>query len=145
MTRPQKLLDTRDLIKERDELKGVIVAEFNEKFNTNASDFDDVKTLMRDLYKDDREEFRNEMDPEFYRVQQIDELEREMSREFIYGVTMIHEDYFEEYARDLVQDCGDIPRTLPRWIVVDWSATASNLQDDYSETLFDGETYYYRD
>ena len=80
---------------------------------------------------------------EFYRIKQIDDLEEEMSHDFAYGVTMIHEDYFEEYTEDLLKDCGYISRDLPSWVVIDWDSTTSNLLHDYSETLFDGETYYY--
>jgi len=58
------------------------------------------------------------------------------------GVTLINEDYFTEYAQDLVRDIGYLPSNLPGYIVIDWGATADNLKEDYSTVDFDRETYY---
>ena len=60
-----------------------------------------------------------------------------------YPITLIREDYFAEYARDLVDDCGDLP-AIPSYVVIDWEATADNLRVDYSEVDVDGISYLYR-
>ena len=60
-----------------------------------------------------------------------------------YPITLIREDYFTEYARDLVDDCGDLP-AIPSYVVIDWEATADNLRVDYSEIDVDGIAYLYR-
>jgi hypothetical protein len=64
--------------------------------------------------------------------------------EFEDGITFILESDFENYARDLLQDIGELPRDIPDYIVIDWEATADNLSVDYSEVEFRGETYLYR-
>ena len=61
-----------------------------------------------------------------------------------YPGTLIHDRYFADYARELVEDCGDLPRDLPHYIEVDWEATARNIRSDYSCIDIDGQTYWYR-
>ncbi len=61
-----------------------------------------------------------------------------------FPVTLISEDYFTEYAKDLVQAIGDLPRDIPSYLEIDWDATAENIKVDYSTVEIDGDTYYYR-
>lgn len=62
-----------------------------------------------------------------------------------YPVTLIRDDYFEQYARDLADDIGAINRdaTWPN-THIDWEAAARDLQQDYSSVEWDGVTYWYR-
>lgn len=60
------------------------------------------------------------------------------------GVTLIRDSYFTAYARELLVDIGYIPKGFPEWIVVNWDETADNIQSDYSDVDFDGETYWVR-
>lgn len=59
---------------------------------------------------------------------------------YIDSDTLVREDEFEFYIKDMVEDLHDIPW----YVVVDWESTAKNLMIDYSEVDFDGVTYYYR-
>jgi antirestriction protein len=49
------------------------------------------------------------------------------------------EDYQGAYSSDvdftqqLLEDCGEIPKDLPNYIVIDWEATARQIMWDYSE------------
>jgi hypothetical protein len=61
-----------------------------------------------------------------------------------YPVTLVDDAYFVDYARDLVIDCGELPRDVPEWIEIDWRATARNIQTDYSSVEINGRTYWYR-
>jgi hypothetical protein len=61
-----------------------------------------------------------------------------------YPSTLIREEYFTEYAKELLEDCGDIPRNLPKYIAIDWEQTATNIQVDYSIIKIDGHIYFYR-
>ena len=50
-----------------------------------------------------------------------------------------------EFAEQLAEDIGAIPRDLPGWIVVDWDATWNQgLRYDYSEAEVGGTTYFFR-
>ena len=61
-----------------------------------------------------------------------------------YPVTLIADSYFTDYARELLEDCGTIPRDLPWFVEVDWNATARNVRMDYTPIDIDGVTYWYR-
>jgi hypothetical protein len=62
-----------------------------------------------------------------------------------YGVTMIRDSYFENYAQETAEDCGMINREV-RWpyTCIDWERAAQELQQDYSSVGFDGVTYWIR-
>lgn len=60
------------------------------------------------------------------------------------GGPFVHEDDFTEYAQELCEDIGDVPRDLPSYIEIDWDRTANNLKVDYSSVEWDGDTYLYR-
>lgn len=64
--------------------------------------------------------------------------------DWTHGVTLIHDDYFTDYAREMLEDCGTIPRDLPTWVEIDWEATARNVRMDYTGVNFDGVTYWVR-
>lgn len=61
-----------------------------------------------------------------------------------YGETLIHEDYFEEYCQELVEDCYTID--VPDFIKnnIDWEGIASEMKADYMDSTIQGETYYMR-
>lgn len=61
-----------------------------------------------------------------------------------YPATLIRDTYFEDYARELVEETGDMPDGFPSYIEIDWEATARNIRIDYSACEFDGVTYWYR-
>lgn len=62
-----------------------------------------------------------------------------------YPVTLIRDDYFEDYARELAEDIGAIQRDA-QWPNnhIDWTAAAEALQTDYSSAEVDGTDYWYR-
>ena len=59
---------------------------------------------------------------------------------------MIHEDYFVEYCREMLDDIGDLPKALPWYIEnnIDWNGVAEDLKVDYIEVDFAGENYLIR-
>ena len=61
-----------------------------------------------------------------------------------YPGTLIRRSYFVEYCEELVKDIGDLPRDLPSYLEIDWTATANNLEVDYSTVDYDGVEYLYR-
>lgn len=61
-----------------------------------------------------------------------------------YPLTLINDDDFVDAMQELCEDIGDLPEGFPAYLVIDWDATAKNLQVDYSSVEYDGETYWYR-
>jgi DNA repair exonuclease SbcCD ATPase subunit len=64
--------------------------------------------------------------------------------EFSDGNTLVRSDVWEDYVKDLLEDCGDIPSDLPHYIVIDWDATSENIAQDYGTIEIDGDRYYFR-
>ena len=62
-----------------------------------------------------------------------------------HGATLIHEDYFEDYARDLAAE-GDYDMKNEQWpyTCIDWEKAAEELKQDYTSVDFGGETYWVR-
>lgn len=61
-----------------------------------------------------------------------------------YPVTLISERTFEDHVRELLEDCGTIPKDLPWFVAIDWETTAQHIQGDYTPVEIDGSTYWYR-
>jgi hypothetical protein len=61
-----------------------------------------------------------------------------------YGETLIRYSYFTEYVQELLEDCGDISKNIPHYVMIDWDATARNVMVDYTHIDFDGVTYLIR-
>lgn len=57
------------------------------------------------------------------------------------AITFIHEDAFEEYVRD---DADDQFGVVGSWLVIDWTATANAVQQDYKQIDIGEETYWVR-
>ena len=62
--------------------------------------------------------------------------------EWAYGADFIAEEYLTEYVKDMLNDCGTIPRDLPDYVAIDWEETADNLKCDYTDAEFNGVSYY---
>ena len=45
-----------------------------------------------------------------------------------------------EFAQNLAEDCGDVPRGMSSWIEIDWKASWDNLDYDYVEST-DGHIF----
>lgn len=62
-----------------------------------------------------------------------------------YPVMLIRESYFQEYAQELADDIGAIPKDAG-WpcTCIDWEQAARELRMDYSSVEYDGVTYLYR-
>jgi antirestriction protein len=61
-----------------------------------------------------------------------------------YPITLIRDSYFTDFARDLLEDCGDIPSNIPHYIEIDWERTARNIRIDYTPVEINGVTYWTR-
>ena len=138
----QDCIDTRDLIEKRDELKQQILDSFLETFEH----YEDQTECFEDILFEEEEiqNWKEDWLDEIAEICDIEKIEDELGSEFEYGVTLIHEDYFEEYTEELLIDCGYISKDFPSWIEIDWEATANNLKQDYTEVEYQGKTYYGR-
>lgn len=126
-------LDSRDLIERRDEL-------LEEKGVADLDDDDDSAEVLDAVGK--LNGFTEEQQDELTELEAvISEIGEDYASD---GVTLIPESEFVEYVEEMLKDCGELPRDIPHYIVIDWDATADNVKQDYSEVAFDEGTYLYR-
>jgi hypothetical protein len=115
---------------------------FNEISNSDDMiDSRDIEARIEELLNMDHD------DDEAAELKALQELAQEAvgySSDWHYGVTLIRDSYFTDYVQELLEDCGDIPQSLPSYVVIDWEATADNIKLDYSSVDFDGVTYWIR-
>lgn len=136
------ILDTRELIETREELKQQVLDSFLENFphyEEMTESFEDILFGEEEI-ESWGEDWLDEIDQIFC----IDEIEDEIGSEFDFGVTLIPEDDFTDYVTDLLEELGYISKDFPSWIEIDWEETADNVRQDYSEIEYEGKTYLYR-
>ena len=61
-----------------------------------------------------------------------------------YPGQLVADSYFEEYARNLAEECGMVD-TSASWPMtcIDWGQATLELQTDYSCIIIRGDTYWY--
>lgn len=59
-----------------------------------------------------------------------------------HGATLIRDSYFEQYAQDFASDIGEIDTNGHMSGYIDWDRYAADLQVDYTQVEFSGETYW---
>jgi DNA repair exonuclease SbcCD ATPase subunit len=127
------------------------LAEFEEKIKGKSDN--EVEELQEEL--EELTTYRDELEEELAKTEELDideekELEElEALQDEISGwrdgICLISECDFTEYCQEMLDDCGDIPKNLPSYIVIDWEQTVDNLRADYSEVEYQGTTYLWRD
>lgn len=133
----ESVLDSRDIIERIEEIEQAREAYIEENAGEDASA--DVRTTQGDawalFFPGDAAE-----------LAALSKLAKdgEGAADWHHGETLIRDDYFTEYVRELLEDCGEIPRDLPHYVAVDWHKTAENVRVDYFPVDFDGVTYWLR-
>jgi hypothetical protein len=116
------LLDLRDLWKQYEELQATkdSLEEDGELLDFEEDEFKTLKALFDEV-------------GEPYRGGEFDE------------PTLIHDRYFETYAREFAEEIGAVSGD-ESWPLtcIDWKEAAEELQVDYSCIEMDGHTYYQR-
>jgi hypothetical protein len=163
-----KALDTRDLYKRKCELESL-----RDAVTTAETELDEaVKELAAfdpdrpDVAPDDEQwyEKKEELetavtdaesnlevaefdfgDDEKAELDELETLENEIS-EFMHGETMILEDDFEDYVREMAEDIHGKAVREATWPFncIDWAEAAEQLQQDYSTVEYQGKSYYVR-
>jgi antirestriction protein len=141
-----RYLNTRDLAKRQselqDELKGqeLLLADLEEEVSEddNADELMESIQLAREDLENWKVEYQDELD-------ELDRLESEIGGDWNYGETLIPEDDFVDYAMELADDIGVMDKHAS-WPFnhIDWEAAAKELEMDYTQVEFQGETYLVR-
>lgn len=108
-----------------------------------AARIDYLETEIEDL-----KESENDYSEEAEELEALIKLREECEDycpDWIHGETLINDSYFEDYAKELANDCYGMIKDI-KWpfTCIDWEKATEELQQDYSSVEFDGETYWYR-
>lgn len=85
-----------------------------------------------------------------YLQEELESLQNLMSEvenvttEWRYGVTLIRDDEFRDYAEDFATDVMGLREQGWPLNHIDWAAAANELKQDYSEVDYDGVSYWVR-
>jgi antirestriction protein len=128
-------------------LEGHDKESFYEACKELHSDESDPEFMFQDFQNFPREFYgESGFDSAFWDWLELDEEDRELLAQYCdaigcEGLTIedardaFHgtADSFAEFAERTAEDCGDIPKNLPSWIVIDWEASWDcNLHYDYA-------------
>jgi len=143
------VIDVRDVIERYEELETDLLACFNEQ-QTIEGDNTETDNPEDSAFQEWLKVTLHEDSAEFLLIYQtLKDLESnggdEQWRGEWYPVTLIRDSHFEEYARDLAEDCGMVSKNQgwPNYCI-DWEYAARELQYDYSATYINGVTYWFR-
>ena len=134
-----KELIKKDTIKigEDVEMTDSVTELFNELVD-DGHDADDLQAFIDDHGKSNFNDYIEEY------LQAIDQYDKEVVESFleIFNIEDIGSlsDAYQgqwnsgaEFAQNLAEDCGEVPRDMPSWIEIDWKASWDNLDYDYTE------------
>jgi hypothetical protein len=158
------VIDSRDVISRLEELKDEREAltdavqewedenldtlkELEQDAPFGGQEKEDALVELRSAYEkltDAVKEWDDDNGEELKALEALNEEGENSADDWTHGATLVRESYFEEYAQQLVEDIGDMPKGVPSYIVIDWAATAENLKADYTEVDYDGVTYLVR-
>lgn len=105
----------------------------------------DVIARIEELQDDDNRS--EEEEQELANLLKLAEEGEDASRDWEHGDALIQESYFVEYAKELAEDCGTVPRAgKDAWPLycIDWDRAARELRHDYTPVDFAGVTYLIR-
>ena len=139
------MIDTRDLAEKREELQTNLVDSFNNYFDTEIEDFDELIKHIDNSDNEDVQEWKEDNSDDFDHIEEIDYVEDNVS-EFSFGETLIPNDDFTEYCKDTAENCYNL-KDVPDFIKyhINWDGVASDLEVDYSSVTYQGESFLVRD
>lgn len=159
----ENVLDSRDIIarieyleSERESLTDEVDTAQETLNDLDAADFEEVSAFeeAEQAAKDElataqanvKDWDESDEGQELAKLKEFAEEAEGYASDWRHGAPLIHEAYFEDYARELAEDLGDYNSKNARWphTCIDWAQAAEELKQDYTSVDFDGETYWVR-
>lgn len=138
ITNSADILDSRDIIARIEELESELEALEEE------AEADHGNTQENSAAQGELTEWNNSEGRELKALREFAS-EGESCADWPHGETLIRDSYFQEYAQELADDLGAIPKDAA-WPLtcIDWNQAARELKQDYTSLEFDGVTYWAR-
>ena len=135
------IIDSRDVILRFEELEDELSSlESALEDAENEEDQEAIEVLQADI-----DSWKNDNEDELHELEKLVKDGQDYSADWIYGATLIHDDYFTRYAEELASDVCDM-KSASEWpfCCIDWDAASEQLKQDYTEIDFGGESYWVR-
>ena len=123
----------------REEVMITDYENFPKCFYSESYDSETMEKLFDYLNMDDDDRKILEMyaDATGYSIQDIDISD---AQDAFHGTA----DSYAEFAENMAEECGDIPKDMPSWVVIDWEASWScNLRYDYMTATDENGVIYF--
>lgn len=159
--RGAKIIDSRDVIKrqaeleeEREEIASRIESlleeidghtEQEEEDGEESQELSDLRDSLSDAETELTEWYEGGSGEELSALRSLSDEASGYAEGWRYGATLIRDDYFEDYARELAKDIGAISGD-EAWpcTCIDWEQAADELKQDYTCVDFAGTEYWVR-
>ena len=133
-----KELIKKDTIKIGQDVEMDSVTELFNELVDDGHDADDLQAFIDEHGKSNFVDYIEEY------LQAVDEYDEEVVESFleifdIDSIGSLSDAYMGQYdsgadfAQNIAEDCGDVPRNMSSWIEIDWKASWDNLSYDYTE------------
>jgi len=117
--------------------------DFENKDVFDSRDIEDRIEELKDILNSNVDDDKENLQDEIEELKELETLRDDVgSCEWDFGITFIHEDYFDEYAEDFFNEIYTIPDNISSYI--DYEKFSNDLKHDYSVVEFRGKTFYYR-
>lgn len=150
------IIDSRDVIKRIEQLKDereMLLDELTESQNCvhhhhndtipeNIADYVEGREFLR--CQEELTEWDDENQEELKSLESLAD-DASGSPDWEHGEMLIRDSYFKDYAQEIAEDCGMIPKNNA-WpcTCIDWDQAAEELKMDYFSVEFDGVDYWIR-
>ena len=140
-------LDGSDLMQLAEQAQDIVNdADYMDEWQGEEPDADDYEdeSEYEDAYRDWQNDEPTDHDEATVQAAR-DILEHLDANEIDKDAQYIHEDSFEDHARELAEDIGALENAT-NWpcACINWEKAAEELQQDYSVLEIAGDTYFYR-
>jgi hypothetical protein len=132
-------IDSRDIEERIKELR----EELDIDENGEPNEYDEGDEKPEALADDVRDELEEELRELLELKQDIEDASGDRCE---YGITLIADSYFEDYAREYAEDIHGSALSEAAWPFdsIDWESAASGLRRDYTEVEWGGYSFWVR-
>lgn len=108
----------------------------------------DVIARLEEL--SDAEELTEDESEELAQLKALAEEAEGYLADWTYGETLIKDDYFTDYIKELIKDCYAMPKEMEsgdwpwRHVTIDYEAAAEEAKQDYASVMFGSDEYWIR-
>ena len=136
------IIDSRDVIARINKLRDQFE---NTPFSAKRRTADKLRRILDDTIPEWLDYYDRDEIEELINLIALEEEAEQYTTEWLSGVTLIHDEYFEKYAKQQAENMGTLDSASWPFNNIDWKAAAEELQQEYTKLdPIDGNEYWVR-